>query len=240
VSVVKIGNCTLYHGDCVDIMPTLGKVDAVVTDPPFEKEAHKQMRRTQKSIKTGINASLDFEQINENLRDFITDWSTENSLGWCIYFCQAEAVAAWRDSIESFGGKYKRACIWVKPDASPQFNGQMPSMGYESIVCQWAGKGHSKWNGGGKRGVFTHNTNQKDRDGRHPTEKPKPLMRELLNLFTNKNETILDPFMGSGTTGVACVQTGRHFIGIEKDKKYFDMACERIQNAYNQPDLFIK
>lgn len=236
---VVIGDCTLYHSDCLDVMPTLDKVDAVVTDPPFEKEAHKIMRRTQKSIKTGIDASLDFGAINEDLRNFISKWGTENSKGWCLYFCQAEAVAAWRDAIELYNGKYKRACIWVKPDASPQFNWQMPSMGYESIVCQWSGNGHSRWNGGGKRGVFTHLTNNKDRHGVHPTEKPINLMKELISLFTFDNDKILDPFMGSGTTGVACIKMGRKFIGIELDKKYFDIACQRITEAYAQPDMFI-
>lgn len=239
IEKVVIGDCTLYHADCMDVMPFIDKVDAVVTDPPFEKEAHSSIRRTQKSITNKTVDIINFEMINEDLRDFISKWSNKNSKGWNLFFCQCEAVAAWRDSIEKFDGKYKRACIWVKPDSSPQFNGQGPAQGYESIVCSWSGEGVSRWNGGGKRGVFTHLTNTKDREGTHPTEKPIRLMNELVNLFTFKNDLILDPFMGSGTTGVACVKMGRKFIGIELDKQYFDISCGRIRDAYAQPDMFI-
>lgn len=234
-----IGDCTLYLGSCVDILPTLGRVSQIIADPPYEAQAHKKMRRTSRSVKTGEDVSLDFSAITEDLRDFISEWGTLNCDGWCIYFCQAEAVAAWRDSIEKFDGKYKRPCIWVKPDSTPQLNGQMPAMGYENFVCQWAGQGHSRWNAGGKRGVYTHCTNQPDRTGLHPTEKPLPLMCEILKDFTNQGETILAPFMGSGTTLVACAKMGRKGIGIELDQKYFDLACKRVEEAYKQGDLFM-
>jgi len=235
-----IGDCTLYFGDCLAVMPTLGKVEHIISDPPYEKEAHKKDRRTQKSVKTGINVSLDFDMITEEIRDFITEWSVNNCNGWAMYFCQAEAVGNWRDSIEKFEGKYKRPMIWVKPDSTPQLNGQMPAIGYESIVLQSCFKGHCSWNGGGKRGVFTHLTNNKDREGTHPTEKPISLMIELVKLFTNQDNMVFDPFMGSGTTGVACVKLGRKFIGIELNEKYFDIACKRIEEAYRQPDMFIE
>lgn len=197
------------------------------------------MRRTQKSIKHGVNDDLDFSAITEELRLSVAKWATENSDGWNIYFCQAEAVAAWRDAIEANGGKYKRPCIWVKPDSSPQFNGQMPAMGYENFVCEWAGQGHSRWNAGGKRGVYTHLTNQPDRDGRHPTEKPIPLMMEILADFTNHGDLICDPFMGSGTTLVAAAKMGRRAVGVELSPEYFDVACRRVEAAYRQGDLFV-
>ena len=135
--------------------------------------------------------------------------------------------------------KYKRGCLWVKPDSTPQLNGQGPAQGAECFVVSWNGEGHAKWNAGGKRGVYTHCTNQPDRTGLHPTEKPIPLMAEIVKDFTNHGETILDPFMGSGTTGVACVKLGRKFIGIELDPKYFDLSCRRIEEAYKQTDMFI-
>ena len=77
------------------------------------------------------------------------------------------------------------------------------------------------------------------KDRAHPTQKPVPLMRWCIQQFP-KAQTILDPFMGSGTTGVACVKQGRKFIGIEIDEGYFDIACERIRKAYAQPDMFIE
>lgn len=134
--------------------------------------------------------------------------------------------------------KYKRACVWVKPDSTPQLNGQGPAQGAENFVCAWAGTGHAKWNAGGKRGVYTHLVNNPDRTGLHPTEKPVSLMAELLADFTNAGQTILDPFMGSGTTGVAAVRFGRKFIGIEQNKEYFDLACKRLAAAQSGANGF--
>lgn len=230
---------TLYLGDCRDVLPTLGRVDHVITDPPYEKEAHRVGRRTQASVKTGINVDLDFAAITEDIRSEVADLTVAMSDGWVIYFCQAEAVTPWRDAIEAAGGKYKRTMVWIKPDSTPQLNGQMPAPGYESMPLAWCGAGHSRWNGGGKRGVFTHLTNQPDREGTHPTEKPIPLMTELVRLFSQPNELVCDPFAGSGTTGIACVKTGRRFIGIELDERYFDLSCRRISDALSRPDLFV-
>jgi DNA modification methylase len=235
----RIGNATLYLGDCREVLPTLSGVDAVVTDPPFEQEAHTAMRRTQKSIKTGIKVALGFAAITDDMRLFIPAWCQHKCDGWLLAFCQVEAVSDWRYAMEDSGLKYKRAMSWVKPDASPQFNGQMPAQGFECIAAAWCGTGHSQWNGGGRRGVFTHITNQPDREGTHPTEKPIPLMRDIVALFTNPGDIVLDPFMGSGTTGVACARLGRRFIGIEIEPKYFDIACRRIEQAHRQRDLFV-
>lgn len=235
-----IGDCELYLGDCLELLPTLGRFDCVITDPPYEKEAHRVGRRTNKSLKTGINVDLDFSAITESTRLEVARMCAHASDGWVMFFCQAEAAGAWRDALEAAKAKYKRTMIWVKPDASPQFNGQMPAPGYESIPLAWCGKGHSTWNGGGRRGVFTHLTNQPDRQGEHQTEKPVPLMRELVSLFSDEGDLVCDPFMGSGTTGVACVKTGRRFIGIEIDPKYFDLSCRRVENAMKQPDLFVE
>ena len=87
--------------------------------------------------------------------------------------------------------------------------------------------------------MYRHNVNPSDRQGQHPTEKPWRLFHEILTDFTNKGETILDPFMGSGTTLVACAKLGRKGIGIEIDPDYFDIACKRVEEAYRQPDLFV-
>ncbi len=231
---------TLYLGDCREVLPTLGRVSHVITDPPYEKEAHKTGRRTQASVKLGINVDLDFAAITEDMRSEVAELTVSMSDGWVMYFCQAEAVTPWRDAIEAAGGKYKRTMVWIKPDSTPQLNGQMPAPGYESIPLAWCGQGHSRWNGGGKRGVFTHLTNQPDREGTHPTEKPVPLMIELVRLFTQPDDLICDPFSGSGTTGIACVKSGRQFVGIESDPRYFDLSRRRISDALSRPDLFIE
>lgn len=112
-------------------------------------------------------------------------------------------------------------------------------MAVEAIVAAWCGSGHSRWNGGGRRNLFRHMTNQSDRHGVHPTEKPVSLMRELIGLFSDPGNLVCDPFAGSGTTGVAAVKLGRRFAGIELDQKYYDIACRRVNDATKQQDLFI-
>ena len=229
----QIGDCRLIHGDCLSALPNLDDVDHIITDPPYEAIMHKNFSGLKKLRNDGEGREvndLGFDSI-DGIRDNVTPMMKTICNGWMLLFCTPEGVSAWRDAIEAAEAKYKRACVWVKPDAAPQFNGQGPAMGAEMLVTAWCGKGHSKWNGGGKRGVFTHNTNQPDRDGTHPTEKPLPLMMELVHLFTNPGDTVLDPFMGSATTGLACMKLGRKFIGVEKDDKFYDLACRRIAAA---------
>jgi site-specific DNA-methyltransferase (adenine-specific) len=237
---------TLYLGDSREILPIVGPVDHIIADAPYETHMHaakrgKKVFGAQRRIRLDGHANpppVDFASI-DGMREIITPLMVENCGGWLLVFCTPEGVAPWRDAIEAAGGRYKRACCWVKPDAAPQFNGQGPAMGAEMFVSAWCGPGFSKWNGGGRRNVFTHITNQPDRDGRHPTEKPLPLMVELVELFTNPKDLICDPYMGSGTTGVAAIKRGRRFVGIERDQKYFDVACERIADALTRPDLFV-
>ena len=183
--------------------------------------------------------TIDFDAIDEFRRQFV-ELSSAICDGWFLAFCTVEGVWNWTYEINLSPMKYKRACVWVKPDSTPQLNGQGPAQGAECFVTAWAGTGFAKWNSGGKRGVYKHCVNGPLRQGEHPTEKPISLMCELLADFTNKGQTILDPFMGSGTTGVAAVKMGRQFIGIEREPKYFDIAVKRISDALKQPDLFIE
>lgn len=238
--VETIGDATLYNGDCLEVMSTIGRVDHMIFDPPYEATLHaaKNSLKGRKHRNDGVAElkGLDFAPIDA-IRNQVVTLGVCHCDGWFIAFCTPEGVAKWADAINPSKLKYKRACVWVKPDSTPQLNGQGPAQGAENFVCAWSGKGYSRWNAGGKRGVYTHCVNV-GRDGRHPTEKPVPLMRELLTDFTNPGELILDPFMGSGTTGVACARMGRRFIGIELDPKYFDVACDRIRKAYDQGDMF--
>lgn len=176
-----IGACTLLLGDCRELLPTLGRVGVVISDPPYEEEAHSEKRRSRIDGVPQV-AQLPFAAITEEQRLFVTGWCVANCDGWFLAFCQAEAVSAWRDAMNGCGAKYKRAMVWCKPDSAPQFNGQGPAQGYESIAAAWCGSGISEWNGGGKRGFFVIPQGS-DRFGGHPTEKPLPLMRELVALF---------------------------------------------------------
>lgn len=240
---VIIGNATLYLADCMEVedIPMAG---ACITDPPYESEAHTKDRRLlgkqEGGARTVEYGALDFGQMTEELRRKSTDKFAKFCDGWMLTFCQAEAVALWRLAHETAGAKYKRAMVWIKPDGAPQFTGDRPGMGYESIVASWCGSGRSKWNGGGRHGVFTHAQRDNNNPKEHMTQKPIALMCELVELFSNRGQIVLDPFMGSGTTGVAAVRLGRKFIGIEREEKYFDVACKRIEDAQRIQDMFIE
>jgi len=233
---VTIGAATLYHGDCLEVMAGLGPVDHVISDPPYEDELHASKGRKRALGGQSAMEDLGFEGINA-LRADVARAVVEAARGWAVLFCLAEGVRAWRDVLQDAGAKWDTTLAWVKPDAAPRFNGQGAARGFECAVTCWCGPGHRKWNGGGRRGVFTHPVNV-GRYGGHPTEKPVPLMADLVSLYTNPGDLVLDQFMGSGTTGVACLKLGRRFVGIERDAKFFDLACERIEKAAAQPDLF--
>jgi len=249
--IETIGSCTLILGDCLKVMEKkIGHADHIITDPPFEAEAHTQQRRSlgrgkehgRRDVKKG---ALPFSAISQTDREMFCMLSSEICTGWFLTFCQAEAIGLWRDAMETHSIKWKRAQIWVKPDGMPQFTGDRPGMGYESIATGWCGTGASKWNGGGKHGVYNYAKHDAGMGhggdaNEHPTKKPQSLMLDLVRLFTNPGDVVLDPFMGSGSTGVACVRYNRPFIGIEINGKYFDLACRRIEAAVKMPaDLFI-
>lgn len=230
--VETIGRATLYLGNCLEIMPAFWGVDHIICDPPYEASLH-AAKVLQSSLRQDAGPELraiDFSAIDPIREQFVT-LASDSCRGWFIAFCTVEGARPWADCINASPMKYKRGCIWVKPDSTPQLNGQGPAQGAEIFVTAWAGTGHAKWNAGGKRGVYTHCVNNPDRQGEHPTEKPVSLMAEILADFTNDGQTILDPFMGSGTTGVAAVRIGREFIGIERDEHYFNIACARIAAA---------
>lgn len=230
---------TLYLGNCLDVMPALGKVAHVFSDPPYEQISQDRIGGIKRNDGGKVTEKLTFAGI-DSIRSRVCEMTAEQCTGWGLFFCTSEGVAPWRDGIEAAGLKYKTPMIWVKPDAMPKFNGQGAALGHENIVSCWAGEGPARWNGGGKRGVFTHIVNDPGRHGLHPTEKPVPLMMELVELFSSPGDLVCDPFMGSGTTGVAAVRLGRKFVGIEMDERFFDVACQRIGKALAQPDMFIE
>jgi site-specific DNA-methyltransferase (adenine-specific) len=220
-------------------------VDHVITDPPYEAEAHTLQRRTKEDRGEGrqagggdrwivVEAPLDFAPMTPEGRLQVAAQFARVARRWIVVFCQAEAVQAWREALEAAGARYKRACVWVKPDAQPQLTGDRPGMGYESIVVAHA-PGRSRWNGGGRVGVYVENKNRSDleRTG-HPTQKPIALMESLVRDFTDPGDLVLDAYAGSGTTGAACRRLGRRFLGFERDPRYHAMAERRISLAREQ------
>ena len=220
-----IGDCTLYLGDCRDILPTLGKVDAVVTDPPYGigEAAGKAKTRT-----SGLTSKLRNAQIYR--RDYGDDNWDDKPIDDDLL---AMVMSAGRWNIV-FGGNYyslpKTKCwlVWDK------LNGETDFADCELAWTNLPGavrRIQYLWNGCMRAGGETR--------GDHPTQKPIGVMKWCLERLPSGAISILDPFMGSGTTAVACVKLGRTFIGIEREEKYFDIACDRIRKAYAQPDMFI-
>lgn len=231
---------TIYHGDCREVLADQDcqerweKKMSVITDPPYEAEAHTLQRRVQHERGAGYAGrrvaveSLGFDAITEETRSVVAVLASEAVGRWCLTFCQVEAAMKWRAAWENGGLVYRRTCVWIKPDGMPQYSGDRPGMGYESIVVMHA-KGASRWNGGGKHGVFQWNKNDNGgRPNEHPTTKPGTLMRQLVGLFTDAGEMILDPFMGSGTTLRAAKDLGRRAIGIEIEERYCEVAAKRL------------
>lgn len=242
------GGIRLYRADCRDVLPDLpGKCSPLVlTDPPYEAEAHTLQRRINRGSRADFNKSkmndepLPFAPLAEALREESAREMARVAAGWVLAFCQVEAAMKWRAVFEAAGLNYKRTCVWIKPDGMPQYSGDRPGMGYESIVaCHIPGR--SRWNGGGAHGVFIENKQEiAGRASPHPTTKPQRLMRKLIHLFSNEGDLVIDPFAGSGSTLVAAYATGRRAIGIELEERYCEIAAKRIEAARAQLDLFAR
>jgi len=204
-----IGNATLYLGDCLEILPTLDKVDAVITDPPY-----------------GIDW---IPRINHQEQYWVDDKQFdptpfldigEQHLFWgANYFCRLlPHTNDW--------------FTWMKRPSSG-FEGDsraysMAELAWSDFGCRTRVKTHV-WDGGKRAGT------KENRDFNHPSQKPVEIMEWCVRYSEG---CVFDPFMGSGTTGVACMNLGRKFIGIEIEPKYFDIACERIEQAQKQMRMF--
>lgn len=227
----------LHLGDALAFMATLPdeSVDHVITDPPYEVEAHTLQRRIENGAL--VDARLGFAPLTEEIRNAAAHEFARVTRRWALVFCQAEAVAAWRDALTSAGLVYRRACVWIKRDGQPQLSGDRPGQGHESIVVAHA-PGKSRWNGGGKLGLYDYSKGHEGgRASLHPTEKPLRLMEALVADFTDPGDLVLDPFAGSGTTGVAALKNGRRFMGSELSPEYHAVALKRLQAAHAQPRL---
>ena len=249
MSKVEIGNATLYHGKCEDVLPLLDPVAAVIADPPYSEHVHGSARssRMQASNDRGDrygsdtrrNVDLGFEHLTDELRVFCAQQFARLAQRWVLVFSDVESGHFWRSDMSEAGLDYVRTGAWVKLGSTPQFSGDRPATGFEAItICH--PKGRKRWNGGGTHAVWTHPiVLDRGRTGArlHTTQKPIELMGSLVSLFSDPGEVVLDSFMGSATTGVAALQLGRKFIGIERDERYFEISCKRIEQAVAQGQL---
>lgn len=214
---------TLHLADCRDVLPKVGRVDVVITDPPYGRATHAGAR----SAKSLTRSQIDFRPISA--AELVETCQSLCSIAerWVVMTCEWQHAAA----LEAADVPLVRLGVWVKPNAAPQFSGDRPGMGWEAVAILHR-KGRKRWNGGGHHAVWHCPVER----GGHPTQKPERLVTDWLQKFSNPGETILDPFMGSGTTGVAAVRHGRRFVGVEIEPRYFDIACARISAALKQQD----
>ena len=222
----KISGCTLHLADCFSLMPELGQVDVIISDPPYNRKTHKGARTTRGGQRAVL---VDFDSLTEDHFIEFCGNAVAQARRWVILNCAWQHAA----ELERSGLPLVRLGAWIKPNGAPQFTGDRPGVGWEAIAILHR-EGKKRWNGGGHHAVWACNVEH----GGHPTQKPLKLLMDWVTKFTDPGELVLDPFMGSGTCGVACAKLGRKFIGIEKRADYFDLACRRISEAHRQADMF--
>lgn len=225
-----IGNCTLYLGDCLEILPTLPKVDAVITDPPYSSGGFNESGKSGGSIGTRSDETIWMDNLSSRGYSRLIV-RVLNSIRFAEEFYAFTDWKMWQatcDCFEDSGIRVRNMLVWDKG----QMGMGMPWRNQHELVC-YGRRRNAKRLTGGYGNVLKAARSGNDN---HPTEKPAAVMEAILKNACDG--TVLDPFMGSGTTGVACANLGRKFIGIEIEPKYFDIACERITNAYRQERLF--
>ncbi|MFL6708209.1 MAG: DNA-methyltransferase [Massilia sp.] len=229
----RIGAAELYLGDCREVLPTLGPVNAVVTDPPYGvgltgKLWHSTNRgKTIKATETYVS----YDDTPENLRKVVIPaLNVALSLSSCAAVFMADKSLWHLPPAAALGGIF-----------SPAGTG-LSSWGFQNFMhcafygrCPYLGASMGA-RPNGKYGIYGNDANFVE----HPCAKPIAAMEWAVDRVSLPGQLILDPFMGSGTTGVACARLGRRFIGIEIEEKYFNIACRRIEAAQRQADLFVQ
>jgi hypothetical protein len=244
---------TLYHGDCRDVLPTLEPVDHAIFDPPYSEYVHAKSRRggsdappndgSGRPVKSSFSRvkEFGFEALESVVRLEVALEIARLVRRWVLVFSDVESSHLWRQDLSVAAGlDYCRTGAWVKIGATPQFTGDRPAAGFEAItICH--PKGRKRWHGGGQHAVWQHAIvlNRSHQDPRlHTTQKPEPLMVQLVSLFTDPGETILDAFAGSGTTLAAAKRKGRRAIGIEAKEEYCAVICRRLSEIVPETRLF--
>lgn len=239
--VETIGNATLYLGDCLEIMPTLPAVDVVITDPPYINLKGGYVRG---SAVGGVAARRDSVSVGD-------EWGA--SLEWCrlawdkadkgvVVFCSHSSII---EIGAAFPGRRAVFLTWHKTNSAP--TGKNVPRFTEEYAWGIAKAPGLKWDGFKQTlisvpklaaGCMASPERElaPDRSAAHPTQKPVAVMNWIIGAIAP--DAVLDPFMGSGTTGVSCVAQNRRFTGIEINEPYFDLACQRIENAQRQGRLF--
>lgn len=238
---VEIGPHVLYRADCRDVLPELELVNAIITDPPYSERTHdghdRMLRANMRNPKGKDNAnrreiSYDFLSIDDciDLASTFSDLCT----GWIVWMCD-HVLARTIETELLKAGRYVFAPLpYYAPGSRVRLSGDGPSSWTIWIIVART-KAQKHW-GTLPGGYVIQHRGRKDLEiiGGKPTK----LMEALVRDYSRHDDVVLDPFMGSGTTGVACINLGRRFIGIEIDQEHFDSACKRIAYAESQLRLF--
>lgn len=238
-----IGDCTLYRGECLKVLQSLpdASVDAVICDPPYSSGGFnrddKSRTTTEKYSQNGVRRVYpDFQGDNRDQRSYLfwcTLWIDECARilkpgGYFLSFADWRQLPLMTDAVQAGGIMWRGIISWDKG-----LGARAPHKGYFKHQCEyvvWGTKGPAVIleHDGPFAGCIKESVKQSDKF--HLTGKPTPLMRELVRCVA-PGGVVLDPFMGSGSTGVACVQAGLSFIGIEREIAYIDISCQRITKA---------
>ena len=229
-------NYKLYQGDCLEIMDELiregVKVDAIITDPPYNISRDN-------NFKTMGRAGIDFGEWD---KDFdLTSWIDycEPLLkkgGNIVIFNDWKNMSYIVEALEKNGFEIKDLIRWKKTNPMPRNRDRRFITDYE--VAVWAVKPRGKWTFNRLSNIYERpeiicgiTSKGEKLNGGHPTQKPVEVMKWLIDRLTDEDDLVLDPFMGSGTTGVACMNANRSFVGIEIDENYFNIAVNRIKEV---------
>ena len=207
---VTIGNCTLYHGDCREVLPLLPNCDLILTDPPYG------IGRDGKPPSTSSHGG-------HKGYEFM-GWDTDAPPAWLFGLMHEKAKHLIIWGANYYPQNLRPSMGWLVWDKGQRISQSDCELAYTTLDKALRS--------------MTLNRAAIAQDGAvHPTQKPVQVMEWCLS-FADEAQTVCDPFLGSGTTGVACARMGLHFVGIERERKYFDIACRRIEQAYAQPRLF--
>ena len=229
----------LRHGDCLDSTDGLASladhsIDVCIADPPYSDHVHAKQRSgmTAHGGKIFTARNLGFDHLSDDVRVGVARELGRLVRRWVLVFSDIESCHLWRADLEAAGLEYVRTGIWHKNNGAPQFTGDRPAVACEAItICHPPGR--KRWNGKGTQAFWEHNIAMDRRhDGSeqrvHTTQKPLPLMRELVRLFSEPGELILDPFAGAATTLRAAKDLDRKAIGWELQEQYCELAARRL------------
>jgi site-specific DNA-methyltransferase (adenine-specific) len=225
----KIGDATLYLGDCRDVLPLLQMVDAVIVDPPYSARTH---AGHDACVGVAGRRQLGYSAMTAaEARELAAEYALLCN-GWVVWMTDCDLALAVRQALEAVGRYVFAPLPFYQPERSVRLSGDGPCSWTDWIIAARTAA-QNKW--GALPGGYVSGAgwNDKERMGGKPTA----LMRALVGDYSKVGDLVLDSHMGAGTTGVACAMLGRRFIGIEINREAFDIACERIENAYRQAPL---